>query len=129
MVRRSLRRAFAVTALLALSSSWAVGWSAALHVATDHHHDGDSPDHDGAPGLEMVLHGHAHTEGTPAHRHPVVGSAAVPVPGKLLVFVSAMSGDVPEVVTGDSSCLRLLSQGGPTHDPPPRLEAFSVLRI
>ena len=102
--------------------------SAALHVATDHHHDGDSPDHEGALGLQMVLHGHAHTEGAQAHSHPLIGNAAIPVSGKLIVSASAMIGDVPEVVWAETSGLRLLSQGGPTHDPPPRT-AFSVLRI
>ena len=127
-MRRSLNRALAVTALLALSSSWAVAWSAAFHVATDHHHDQVS-DHEGALGLEIVLHGHAHAEGTPAHKHPVARSFAVPVCGKQLVLVSAMVGGVPEVVCGETSGRRILSQRGPTHDPPARPEAVSILRI
>lgn len=128
-MRRSLNRGLAVTALLAVSSSWAGAWSSAFHVATEHHHDGDSPDHDGALGLQMVLHGHAHADGTPAHRHPVVASVAVPVPGKLLMWVSVMIGDAPEGVRGEISGRRLLAQRGRTHDPPPCPEAFSVLRI
>src|SRR5207244_1508127 len=125
---RSLKRAVAVAAMVAFSSSWAVGWSAVLHVAADHHHDVDSPDHEGALGLQMVMHGHAHIQGTRAHSHPVVARAAIPVSGKLIVSVSAMIGDVPEAVWGEASGRRLLSQGGPTHDPPPR-PAVSVLRI
>lgn len=124
-----MMRAGAGAALLALSSSWAVGWSVAFHLANDHHHDGNSPDHDGALGFEMVLHGHGHPEGTPAHKHPVVGSVAMAVPGKQLVLVSAMIGDAPEVVCGETSGHRLRLQHGPTHDPPSRLQAVSVLRI
>jgi hypothetical protein len=128
-VQRALKRVLAVAAMAALSSSWAVGWSAALHVGTDHHHDGDPEDHEGALGLQMVLHGHPHTEGTRAHSHAFIGNAAMPASGKLIVSVTARIGDVPEAACGEISGRRVLSRGGPTHDPPPRLEAFSVLRI
>ena len=114
--------------MAALSSCWAVGWLAALHVATDHHHAGDPEDHEGALGLQMVLHGHAHTEGTRSHTHAFVGSPAIPVSGKLIVSVRATIGDVPEVACGEISGRRVLSRRGPTHDPPPRV-AFAVLRI
>ncbi len=127
-MRRSLRCAFALPALLALSSSPTIGWSVTLHLTTDDHHSGGSPDHDGALGLEMALHGHAHAEGTPAHGHPFLGSVAAPIPGKLLL-VAATIGDAPEVVLAETSARRLLSEAGRTHDPPPRVEAPSVLRI
>lgn len=128
-MRRPLKRAFAVAALLALPSSWAAGWSVAFHLATDDHHSAGSSDHGGALGLEMALHGHGHAEGTPAHGHPCIGSAAAPIPGRLLLLIGATIGDVPEVVRAEISGRGLLSEAGPTHDPPPRLEAVSVLRI
>jgi hypothetical protein len=101
----------------------------AFHLATDDHHGAGSSDHGGALGLEMALHGHGHGEGTPAHGHPAVGSLASPSPGKLLLLIGSMIGDVPEAVVAEASGRRLLSQAGPTHDPPPSLEAVSVLRI
>jgi hypothetical protein len=119
----------AVSALLALASSSAVGWSVALHLATDDHHGGGSPPHGDAVCLEIALHGHAHNEGSPAHGHPLLISVAAPIPGKLLLLIGAMVGDAPEAVMVATSGRQLLSQGRPTHGPPPRLEAVSVLRI
>jgi len=119
----------AVTALLALVSPSAVGWAVAFHLTVDHHHDGGSSDHDDVVGLDMVLYGHAHDEGTPAHGHPLLTSVASPIPGKLLLLIGAMVGDVPDVVVIATCGLRLLLLRGPTHDPPPRLESASILRI
>lgn len=115
--------------MLAVSSSWAIGWSTAFHVANDHQHDADAPDDDAARGLQMMLHGHSHAEGTPAHGHFVLGSVAAPVPGKTLLLLGAMIGDAPESVCCAASGRRVPSGRGPTHDPPPRLEAVSILRI
>ena len=114
--------------LLALVSSSAIGWAVVFHLATDDHHGGGSSHHDGAVGLDMVLHGHAHGEGTPAHGHPLLTSAAAPIPGKLLLLMGAMVGDAPEVVA-PATPGRLLWQSGSTHDPPGGLETVSVLRI
>lgn len=128
-MRGSLKRVFAATALLVLSSSWVVGWSLEVHLAADDHHGVGSPDDGGRSGLEMALHGHAHAEGTPAHGHPVLGSVAAPIPRKPLVLIAAMIGDAPEVTLAGCSGRRLFLQAGPTHDPPPRPQAVSILRI
>jgi len=124
-----LKRALAVATLLALASSSAVGWAVAFHLATDDHHRGGSSDHDDIAGLDMVLHGHAHGEGTPAHGHPLLTRVAAPIPGKLLLSIGVMVGDAPEVVVAATSGRRPLSLRGPTHDPPPPLESAAVLRI
>jgi hypothetical protein len=128
-VLRSVKRALAVTALLSVSSSWALGWSVAFHLASDDHHDDDSSHHDAALGLEMALHGHRHAQETPAHEHPGVSSVAAQVPGRLLLLIGTMVGNAPEVVFAEMPGRQLLSEAGPTHDPPPRLSAVSVLRI
>ncbi len=128
-MRRPLKRALAVAGLLALASSSVVGWTVALHLATDDHHRDGSSHHAGAVGLEMALHGHAHDERTPAHGHPLVTSVTAPIPGKPLLLIGAIVGDAPHVVVAATSGRPLLSQSGPTHDPPPRLESASVLRI
>lgn len=101
----------------------------AFHLASDDHHDEGSSDHDGALGFEMALHGHRHAEGTPAHEHPGISSGAAPIPGRLLLLIGAMMGNAPEVALAEIPGRRLLSEAGPTHDPPPRLEAVRVLRI
>lgn len=128
-VPHPLKRALAVGALLALASSSAVGWAVAFHVATDDHHGGGPSHHDGVVGLDLVLHGHAHDEGTPAHGHPFLTSVPAPIPAKQLLLIAAMVGDAPEVVVALTSGRRRPSSRGPTHDPPPRLESPSVLRI
>ena len=134
-MRRAPRRILAVASIVALSSSWAVGWSAVVHVASDHHDD--DRHHDDADarhaadeserGLQLMLHGHGHAGGTPNHRHPVTSSAAASLPGKLVVATVAVIGDVPEPATGACSTCRLLTLGEPTHDPPPR--STQILRI
>jgi len=115
--------------LLALASSSAVSWAVAFHLASEDHHLGGSSHQDGVAGLDMVVHGHAHGEGIPAHGHPLVTSVAAPIPGKLLLLIGAMVGDAPEVVAAAASGRRPLSPRGPTHDPPLRHESVPVLRI
>lgn len=117
-----------MSALLALVSPSAAGWAVAVHLAIDDHHGRGSSHRDGLRGLNMMLHGHAHGEGTPPHGHPLLTRGAAPVPGRLLLLVSAMIGDAPEGVAITSSS-RLLLQSGPNHDPPAAREAVSVLRI
>lgn len=132
-MRRALRRALAVASIVALSSSWAVGWSAVLHVATDHHEDdgqhddADARDHESKHGLQLMLHGHGHADGTPDHRHPVTNGVASSLPGKLLLATAAVIGHAPMLAAGACSSCRLLALGGPTHDPPPR--SSPILRI
>jgi hypothetical protein len=120
------RRAFALTALVALLSPPAVGLALAIHLLSDHHHEGASPDN---AGVEIALHGHAHIEGTPPHGHPIVGSAATPLPGRILVPPAALVGDAPEVILGDPLGRRGLWGDDPTRDPPPRRMAPPILRI
>lgn len=127
-MRHRLGRVRVVTALLALSTSWAVGWAIAFHLATDDHHGLGASDRGGVGELEMAIHGHAHSEGTPAHSHTVVNNVATPVPGRLSLLAPVMTGDTPEVVLTAASGRRLPSQAGPNHDPPPRTSVF-VLRI
>jgi hypothetical protein len=120
------KRACALAALVAVVSPTAVGLALAIHLLSDHHHAGASPDHAGA---EMALHGHAHVEGTPPHGHPILRSVAAPLPGRILVPPAAFVGDAPEVVLGDPLGRRGLWGDGPTHDPPPRRVAPAILRI
>jgi hypothetical protein len=128
-VRRSLKRAFAVTALLALSSPSAIGWLLTFHLATGDHNDGHPSDHTGVVGLEMAMHGHAHDEATPAHGHAfVTGVVGAPMPGRLLLMVGSMIGDAQEVVGAEISDRRVFSEAGATHDPP-RIETVTILRI
>jgi hypothetical protein len=116
-------------ALLAVASPWLVGAGLAFHHVTDDHHAAEPPTSRGALDLATVLHGHAHAEGTPEHGHPFAGSVAAPLPGKQLLLIGAMIGDVPEIVGGETPRRPLLSRAGPTRDPPPRFEAVPVLRI
>ena len=129
MMRHRLGRVRVVTALLALSASWAAGWAVAFHLATDDHHGHDPSDRGGVRELEMAIHGHAHSEGTPAHSHSVVSSVAPPVPSRLSLLAPAMTGDAPQAVLTAASGRRLPSQAGPNHDPPPRGVSVSILRI
>ena len=119
------RRAFALTALGALLSPPAVGLALAVHLLSDHHHEGASLDN---AGVEIALHGHAHIEGTPPHGHPIVGSVAAPLPDRILVPPARVVGDAPEVVLGDPLGRR---GRGATARPTTRLhaEAPSILRI
>ena len=128
-MRRPLKRARAVAGLLALSLSGVFGWAVVLHAALGDDHGVGSSHHDEVGGLEMALHGHDHDEDTPAHAHSFVTSVAAPIPAKQIPLIPAMVGDEPEIVVTLGSCPRLLSWRGPTHDPPPRPEAVSVLRI
>jgi hypothetical protein len=128
-MRHRLGRVRVVTALLALSASWAAGWAVAFHLATDDHHGPSAADRGGLRELEMAIHGHAHSEGTPAHSHTVVGGVAAPVPARLSLLAPAMTGDTPEAVLTATSGHRLASQAGPNHDPPPRGVTVSILRI
>ena len=129
LVRRPLKRALAVTALLAIASPAAFGCAVAFHLASDEHHGGGSAHEDSAAGLRVVLHGHSHGPGTPSHGHPFLTNAAVPIPTMQLLLVGAMVGDAPLVVVPVTSGWRPPTLRGPTHDPPPRIESFSVLRI
>ena len=114
--------------LLGLSSAWAAGWAVALHVAL--HHDDDQPVSEGRPcGLDLATHGHLHSEGTPDHDHPVVGGAAVSLPGRLSFRVPAMTGDGPQWIAGPPPVRRLSMRMDPSHDPPPRGVSVSILRI
>lgn len=137
-MRRAARSVLAVTSIVALSSPWAVGWSAVLHVATDHHQDDGhhddadarhhARDHESEHGLQSMLHGHGHADGTPDHRHPLTNGSAASLPGKLLLAAAAaVVGDTPMLAAGACSSCRLLALGGPTHDPPPR--SSPILRI
>jgi hypothetical protein len=123
-----LKQALAVGAAFAVSSSWLLGWSVVVHVTDDHHH-AQASDHSLEAGLEMAFHGHAHSEQTPAHGHPFIGGMAAPLPGKLLLMVEAASAVPHGLVIAEPTGRRLLSQAGPTHDPPPRPVAVSILRI
>lgn len=114
--------------LLAWPASWALGWSTALHLAEDHHQE-SAPSNEHAVGLELALHGHSHSQGTPSHGHPLVTSVAAPLPGKVFAASLAAVGCGSGLVPTSDFAGRLLSPSGPTHDPPPRLPAFSVLRI
>lgn len=127
-MRRSSKRALAVGALLTLVSSAATGWSVAFQVATDDHHGEHESHHGGVRGLEVALHGHAHTEGTPPHEHSAVSSVVAALPGKMLLQIGATIGEAPEVVFAEIR-RGLVSAAGPTHDPPPRRQDVSVLRI
>jgi len=129
MMRHRLGRVRVVTALLALSTSWAAGWALAFHLATDDHHGHEASDRGGVRELEMAIHGHAHSEGTPAHSHTVVSSVATHVASRLSLLAPAMTGDDPEAVLTAASGRRLPSQAGPNHDPPPRGVSVSILRI
>lgn len=128
---RPLKRALAVASLLALVASSAAGWVLAFHLVSDDHHDGGSSHHKGVVGLDRVLHGHAHGDGTPPHEHPLLTSVAAPIPGKvLLLLMGSTIGDTPERVATATSGCRLVLTTGPTHDPPLRFhDAFFVLRI
>lgn len=120
-----------MAALLALSSSWAVGWVVAFHLASDHHHGRSSTDP--APvalALELAAHGHVHAEGTPAHSHPVVGSAAARVPDRLSLLSPAATGATPEAVAYMPVPIRRAPcPAGPSHDPPRRAASPVILRI
>jgi hypothetical protein len=115
-------------ALLAVASSWVVGGAVAFHYGTHDDHAGGPARHSGLD-LATVVHGHAHTEGTPEHGHPFAGTMAAPLPGKQLLLIGAMIGDAPEIVGGETTRRPLLLRAGPTRDPPPRFEAVPVLRI
>lgn len=131
-MRCRLGRVRVVTALVALSASWAGGWAVAFHLATDDHHGrhGHAASHGGgARELETAIHGHWHSEGTPAHSHTVLAAVATPVPSRLSLLAPAMTGDAPEAVLIDAAGRRLASQAGPNHDPPPRGACVSILRI
>jgi hypothetical protein len=111
---------------MALSSPLIV-WAVAFHIASHHHHVASSGE--SQVGLQLALHGHEHDGDTPAHGHPLIASVAGPIPAKHLLLIAFTAGDAPEVVAATASGRRPWSSIGPTHDPPPRAESFSVLRI
>lgn len=128
-MRHRLGRVRVATALLALNASWAAGWGVAFHLATDQHHGHDTPGHGEAASLELAIHGHLHSERTPAHTHPLVASVAAPLPGRLILLAPATTRDAPEGIPTSTPPGRTLpSQAGPNHDPPPRV-SVSILRI
>lgn len=127
-MKRSLKQALAVSVLFALSSSWWLGWSVAVHLAEDHGHR-EAPDDTATSGLELALHGHTHSDETPAHGHPFVVVGAALLPGKLFLSTEATAGISCELVFFRLPDCRRLSQVDPTHDPPPCPEAGPVLRI
>lgn len=118
-----------MAALLAQGASWATGWAVALHLASDGHGGRASSDGGGALGLQMAAHGHLHAEGTPVHGHPVVGSVAAPISGRLSLLAPATCRSVPEAVFRGPSSHRVLPPVSPNHDPPPRGTSVSILRI
>jgi hypothetical protein len=97
----------------------------AIHLQSHDHHAASPAN----AGVEIALHGHAHIEGTPPHGHPLLGSVAAPLPGRVLAPLAAFVGDAPELILGDPLGRRARSGYGPTHDPPPRRAAPRILRI
>jgi len=119
------RRAYALTALVALLSPPAVGLALAIHLLSHDNHAASPAN----AGVEIALHGHAHVEGTPPHGHPIVGGAAAPLPGRILLPLAAFVANAPEFNPDDPLGRRALSGYGPTHDPPPRRAGPPILRI
>jgi hypothetical protein len=123
-----LGRVRVVTALLALSLSWAAGWVVAFHLASDDHHGHGAREH-AAQGLEAAIHGHLHAAGTPAHTHALVGSVVTPLPGRLALLGPTMIGAAQAVVPAVALPEHRLSPiTWPNHDPPRTTSVF-VLRI
>lgn len=128
-MQRSRRRAFARLALLALGWPTPLGWATALHAAGAGHAHGETPHHSRALPLDLALHGHAHGTETPPHGHPLFVGSAVPLPGKAHVLAGARVGNSPEPVVVARPGPRLRTPGESTHDPPPRNDTVSILRI
>lgn len=128
-VRLSRRRAFALAALLALASPTLVGWFVALHLATGHGDEVTAREGLDPSGLEVVVHGHTHVEGTPTHGHPLLRGVGASVPVVLLVQLCALTPAAAESFSFDLPRSLPLSSIGPTVERPPRATAFSVLRI
>lgn len=125
-VSRPPKPAQAVTALVALLSPSAVGLVLSVHLLSGHHNPAAAAE---SVGVEIALHGHAHVEGTPPHAHPLVGSVAAPLPGRILVPSAAFLADAPEALLGDPLGRRALFWDRPMDDPPPRRAAPAILRI
>jgi len=77
----------------------------------------------------MAAHGHVHAAETPAHGHPVVGSVAAPIPGRLSPLSPAKHWNNPASVFTTAWSRRQAAPAGPNHDPPSRGATVSVLRI
>lgn len=122
-------RAVAAVALVTLSVSPMLCWTAVFHAVADNHHRRASTGRGDAVRLDLALHGHGHDDGTPPHRHPLLVSGTTPLPGRALVLAGAMNGGAPEVPRLAPPRLRLLSPPGSAHDPPPRFATPSVLRV
>ena len=127
------RRFIAVLTLTSLLSPWAVSAGVAFHVAEhsrgahDHVHQSEE-----AGAIELMLHGHHHDQGTPAHPHVVVSaradagllatrpslSAAPLALGSVLITVAAPAPLGPGVQIADTSPA-----------PPDVPDTHSILRI
>ena len=64
-MRRRSKRASAVVAVLGLLAPWAQGVAVAAHLLADYGHEAAAH----VVELEVLVHGHSHTESTPAHSH------------------------------------------------------------
>ena len=124
------RPAYALTALLALVAPTVIGFSIALHLATDDHHGAAESHEDDSVDLEMALHGHAHLQGTPSHGHPLLRSAGAATPAATNLVMSAILGGAPAARLFGSPDQHLLACVRPALERPPKPpKTTAILRI
>ena len=127
MFRSALGRSSAVVALAALASPWAIAMGVAAHLARHDHASAYHAD-DHSEELEVALHGHRHTHGTPDHVHTLALARQPPMHPRPSITWTLVN--LENIVDRASVSMSSWSDAtGPGHGPPSFSPALSVLRI
>ncbi|HZN03673.1 MAG TPA: hypothetical protein VFD06_08820 [Candidatus Polarisedimenticolia bacterium] len=99
-----------------------------LHHGHSAHHHHEPPLHD-AEALDLIVHGHHHEPGAPAHQHRFALGKQAPATTKPSILL-----DAPALLPCAAVAARLAAgsrttPGGAAHAPPPGTTVSPVLRI
>jgi len=131
-VGRRWSSAAGCAALWAMLAPHAAGLVVAVHLAGQHEPRHDAPHQDGAAGLAIVWHGHAHDAGTPQHDHAVLAPNAVPALSKAIPHPNERAPFLASVESwrgGGPSTAWLRPTTSAGVGPPTRTASLLILRI